>query len=68
MPNEIELYVETMAPQNMENLGSEQWLDWHNRLQKLNQEAAVEVACLKEEHVKETLVSFEKVSTLYIRF
>ncbi|CAG9764398.1 unnamed protein product [Ceutorhynchus assimilis] len=64
MPNEIDLFVDSMVPQNMKNLGTEQWLDWHNRLQKLNQEAAVEAACLKEEHVKETLVSFGKAKIL----
>ncbi|KAL1488056.1 hypothetical protein ABEB36_015425 [Hypothenemus hampei] len=64
MPNEIELYVETMVPQDLRNLGSEQWLDWHYRLQKLNQEAAVEASQLKEEHVKEAMVSFGKAKIL----
>jgi len=39
-------------------------LEWHHRLQKLNQQAAVEAASLKEEHVKETLVSFGKAAVL----
>lgn len=38
------------------------WLEWHQRLQKLNQEAVVEASNLKDEHVKETLVCFGKVN------
>lgn len=40
------------------------WLEWHQRLQKLNQEALVEASQLKDEHVKESLVTFSKVSIL----
>ncbi|XP_066143556.1 zinc finger MYND domain-containing protein 10-like [Euwallacea fornicatus] len=64
MPSEIELFIDTMTPQTMKQLGSDQWLNWHNRLQKLNQEAVVEAACIKDEHVKETLVSFRKAPIL----
>ncbi|XP_066255153.1 zinc finger MYND domain-containing protein 10 [Euwallacea similis] len=64
MPNEIELFIESMIPQTMKQLGSEQWLNWHNRLQKLNQEAVVEAACVKDEHVKESLISFRKAPIL----
>ncbi|XP_019768921.2 zinc finger MYND domain-containing protein 10 isoform X1 [Dendroctonus ponderosae] len=64
LPNEIELFVQTMEPQNIKDIGSERWVDWHNRVQKLNQQAAVEAACLKEEQVKETLVAFGKVKCL----
>ncbi|KAF7273666.1 hypothetical protein GWI33_013613 [Rhynchophorus ferrugineus] len=64
MPSEIELFVETMQPHSMKNLGTEQWLEWHNRLQKLNQEALVEAAAVKEEHVQEVLVSYGKAKVL----
>ncbi|XP_028130564.1 zinc finger MYND domain-containing protein 10 [Diabrotica virgifera virgifera] len=64
LPNEIELYVDTMCIQKIENLGSYQWIEWHHRLQKLNQEALIEALEIKEEHVKETLVCFGKVPLL----
>ncbi|XP_045460692.1 zinc finger MYND domain-containing protein 10 [Harmonia axyridis] len=64
LPTEIEFYIDTMKIQEMENLGSHQWLEWHSRLQKLNQEALIEASELKEEYVKETLISFGKVNLL----
>ncbi|XP_060531559.1 zinc finger MYND domain-containing protein 10 [Cylas formicarius] len=64
MPNEIEMYIDSMRPQNMLNLGTDQWMEWHNRLQKLHQEALLEAAALSGEHVKETLVSFGKTNIL----
>ncbi|XP_030745100.1 zinc finger MYND domain-containing protein 10 [Sitophilus oryzae] len=64
LPSEIDFFVEALHPQRMKNLGTEQWLEWHNRIQKLNQEALVEAASLKEEHVKEALISFGKVYVL----
>ncbi|XP_023019578.1 zinc finger MYND domain-containing protein 10 [Leptinotarsa decemlineata] len=64
LPSEIELYIDTMMPQKMENIGSQQWFDWHQRIQKLNQQALIEASVLKEEQVKETLVSFGKLNVL----
>ncbi|RZC36596.1 zinc finger MYND domain-containing protein 10 -like [Asbolus verrucosus] len=64
LSSEIEFYVETMSPQDIHNIGTKQWLEWHQRVQKLHQEALVEASQLKEEHVKETLVAFEKVPVL----
>lgn len=39
-------------------------MDCHQRLQKLNQEALIEASQLKDEHVKESLVTLSKVSIL----
>ncbi|XP_057654696.1 zinc finger MYND domain-containing protein 10 [Diorhabda carinulata] len=64
LPNEIELYVDTMQKQKMDNLGTYQWIEWHQRLQKLNQQALIEASSLKEEHVKETLVCCGKAPLL----
>ncbi|KAK9892225.1 hypothetical protein WA026_019027 [Henosepilachna vigintioctopunctata] len=64
LPTEIEFYIDTMKPQEMRNLGSRQWLEWHQRLQKLNQEALIEASAMKEEYVKEILISFGKVNIL----
>ncbi|CAG9813787.1 unnamed protein product [Phaedon cochleariae] len=64
LPSEIETYIDTMKPQKMKDLGTIHWFDWHHRLQKLNQEALIEASLLKEEHVKETLVTFGKLNIL----
>ncbi|KAL3288444.1 hypothetical protein HHI36_002889 [Cryptolaemus montrouzieri] len=64
LPTEIEFYIDTMKPQDMENLGTRQWLEWHQRLQKLNQEALIEASAVKEEYVKEILISLGKVNIL----
>ncbi|KAJ8925944.1 hypothetical protein NQ315_009796 [Exocentrus adspersus] len=64
LPSEIDMYVDALTPQNIKNVGSHQWLESHQRLQKLNQEALIEASAVKEEHVKESLVSFGKVSVL----
>ncbi|KAJ8947878.1 hypothetical protein NQ318_010024 [Aromia moschata] len=64
LPNEIEMFIEAMAPQHIKNIGNRLWLDSHQRLQKLNQEALIEATALKEEHVKECLISLGKVNVL----
>lgn len=64
LATEIEFYVDTMKTFNMVDLGSQQWLEWHQRIQKLNQEALLEASNLKEEHVKEAIVSFQKIEIL----
>nr|CAH7759453.1 unnamed protein product [Callosobruchus chinensis] len=64
LPSEIDIFIDTMTPQKMKDVATPQWLDWHQRLQRLNQEALVEASALKEEHVKETLVTYDKVKVL----
>ncbi|KAF5290976.1 hypothetical protein FQA39_LY14507 [Lamprigera yunnana] len=64
LSTEIDLYIDTMQSQRMENIGTRNWLEWHQRLQKLNQQALIEAAALKEEYVKESLITFGKVGVL----
>lgn len=42
------------------------WFDAHERLQKLHQQAILEARELREESVKEMMVSYNKVSTEFI--
>lgn len=42
-------------------------MEWHQRLQKLNQQAVVEASCVREEYVKEALTTFGKVGILQSR-
>ncbi|EFA06630.2 Zinc finger MYND domain-containing protein 10 homolog-like Protein [Tribolium castaneum] len=64
LPTEIEFYIETMVPQDIRHVGNKQWLEWHQRLQKLNQQALIEASQMREEHVKETLITFQKTPVL----
>jgi hypothetical protein len=42
------------------------WFDGHERLQKLHQQAILEARELREESVKEMMISYNKVSTGFI--
>jgi hypothetical protein len=42
------------------------WFDAHERLQKLHQQAILEARELREESVKEMIISYNKVSTGFI--
>ncbi|XP_065166951.1 zinc finger MYND domain-containing protein 10 [Atheta coriaria] len=59
-PAEIDFYIETMREYAIHEVGSDNWLDWHDRLQKLNQQAVIEATSMRDEQVKETLTTFGK--------
>lgn len=40
------------------------WVDWHIRLQKLNQQAVLEAQSMMEELTKETMISSGKVGNV----
>ncbi|XP_026750576.1 zinc finger MYND domain-containing protein 10 [Galleria mellonella] len=61
---ELDMFVESMEPSRIENIGNQAWLDWHIRLQKLNQQAVLEASSLQEELTKETLISCGKLPVL----
>ncbi|CAK1591178.1 unnamed protein product [Parnassius mnemosyne] len=61
---ELDLFVDSMEPTQIENIGSQAWIEWHIRLQKLNQQAVLEASTMVEELTKETLVSHGKLPVL----
>ncbi|XP_068625210.1 zinc finger MYND domain-containing protein 10 [Battus philenor] len=61
---ELDLFVDSMTASEIENIGNEAWIDWHIRLQKLNQQAVLEASSLMEEATKETLISHGKLPVL----
>ncbi|XP_017771991.1 PREDICTED: zinc finger MYND domain-containing protein 10 [Nicrophorus vespilloides] len=63
-PTEIDFYIDTIKYHNLKDLGNSNWLEWHERLQKLNQEAVIEASAMKEEYVKEAFVTLNKSSAL----
>lgn len=64
LSGEIDLYVDTMKCFNVCDIGTQQWYDWHTRLLKLNHQAVLEVSAMKEEYVKEMLISIQKITVL----
>ncbi|VVC98949.1 unnamed protein product [Leptidea sinapis] len=63
-PGELELFVQSMERGCIESIGNQSWVDWHIRLQKLNQQAVLEASSMQEELTKETLISFGKLPIL----
>ncbi|KAG6461714.1 hypothetical protein O3G_MSEX012809 [Manduca sexta] len=63
-PGELDLFVESMEPSRLELIGNKAWVDWHIRLQKLNQQAVLEASSMQEELTKETLISCGKLPVL----
>ncbi|XP_013145757.1 PREDICTED: zinc finger MYND domain-containing protein 10 [Papilio polytes] len=61
---ELDLFVDSMEPSEIENIGNQAWIDWHTRLQKLNQQAVLEASSMMEEATKETLISHGKLPVL----
>nr|CAD7414929.1 unnamed protein product [Timema poppensis] len=64
LPSEIDLYVDALEPSKIENLGTRIWLVAHHRLQKLHQQAVIEAREIKEEAVKETIISHGKMPVI----
>ncbi|KAL0276643.1 UNVERIFIED_CONTAM: hypothetical protein PYX00_004172 [Menopon gallinae] len=63
-PGEIELYVQHVAPTKLEELGSALWFESHHRLQKLYQQSIIEANEMREETVKDVIISLGKVPVL----
>nr|CAD7576537.1 unnamed protein product [Timema californicum] len=64
LPSAIDLYVDALEPSKIENLGTRIWLVAHHRLQKLHQQAIIEARDVKEEAVKETIISHGKMPVI----
>ncbi|EEB12756.1 zinc finger protein MYND domain-containing protein, putative [Pediculus humanus corporis] len=63
-PGEIELYVQNLLPSNVEDLGTPKWFESHHFLQKLHQQSCVEAREMREEVVKDLLISHCKLPIL----
>ncbi|KAJ0171510.1 hypothetical protein K1T71_013060 [Dendrolimus kikuchii] len=53
-----------MEPSKIDCIGNQAWVDWHIRLQKLNQQAVLEASSMQEELTKETMISCGKLPVL----
>ncbi|XP_060655003.1 zinc finger MYND domain-containing protein 10 homolog [Drosophila nasuta] len=63
-PEELYLFVESIRCFQVRDVGNSKWLEVHEMIIKLSQQAALEVAEHREEEVKEFLISRDKLSVL----
>ncbi|KAH8315709.1 zinc finger MYND domain-containing protein 10 homolog [Drosophila kikkawai] len=63
-PEELYLFVESIRPFQVRDVGTSKWLEVHEMVIKLSQQAALELAQNREEEVKEFLISRDKLRLL----
>jgi zinc finger MYND domain-containing protein 10 len=63
-PEEIDLFFQSIRKFQVADVGSKSWIEAHERMLKLNQQAVVEASGSREEVVKELLVIQDKLPVL----
>ncbi|XP_033161263.1 zinc finger MYND domain-containing protein 10 homolog [Drosophila mauritiana] len=63
-PEEMYLFVESIRPFEVREVGSPKWLEVHEMILGLSQQAALELSQHREEEVKEFLISRDKLRVL----
>nr|XP_016925736.2 zinc finger MYND domain-containing protein 10 homolog [Drosophila suzukii] len=63
-PEEMYLFVESIRPFEVREVGSSKWLEVHEMIIKLSQQASLELSQNREEEVKEFLISRDKLRLL----
>lgn len=63
-PEEIDIFVQSIKGFNVSEIGSKSWLEHHERILKLNQQAIIEASSCREEVVKELLIIQDKLEIL----
>ncbi|KAM7358882.1 zinc finger MYND-type containing 10 [Cochliomyia hominivorax] len=63
-PEELTFFIESIRPFQIKDIGSSKWLDVHEMIIKLSQQALLEAAEYREEEVKEMLISNNKLKVL----
>ncbi|ETN63118.1 zinc finger MYND domain-containing protein 10 [Anopheles darlingi] len=63
-PDEIDLYIASLRSYEVEDIGSMGWIDQHNVLVKLCQQAYIEASTKQEEVVKDRLLLEDKLTVL----
>lgn len=63
-PEEVDFFVQSLSEFHVSEIGGKSWLEAHERLVKLNQQAIVEATGCREEVVKELLIIQDKLPTL----
>lgn len=63
-PEEYDYFVQNVQKSQVCDIGTNHWLELHEILLKLNQQAILEASAFREELVKELLVSNDKIEVL----
>lgn len=63
-PEEIDLYIRSIREFQISEIGAKSWIEAHERIVKLNQQAIVEASGSREEVVKELLIIQDKLPSL----
>jgi zinc finger MYND domain-containing protein 10 len=63
-PEEVDFYVQSIRESQIADIGGKSWLEAHERLLKLNQQAIVEATGNREEILKELLILQDKFPLL----
>lgn len=63
-PEELSFFVGSIRPFEIRDVGSDKWLDVHEMIIKLSQQAILEAAEHREEEVKEMLITQDKLKIL----
>lgn len=63
-PEEVDFFVQSLRPFDVNDIGSKNWLDAHEILLKLQQQAHLEASTCREEMIKELLIVNEKLEIL----
>lgn len=63
-PEEVEYFVQSLRESHIEDIGGKTWLESHERLLKLNQQAIIEATESREEFLKELLIIQDKLPVL----
>lgn len=63
-PEEVTYFIESIRPFEIKDIGSPKWLEVHEMIIKLSQQAHIEAAGYREEVVKDMLVSRDKLVML----
>lgn len=63
-PEEIDFFVQSIREFQVIEIGGKQWLEAHERILKLNQQAIIEASACREEVAKDLLIIEDKLPTL----
>ncbi|XP_017472143.1 PREDICTED: zinc finger MYND domain-containing protein 10 homolog [Rhagoletis zephyria] len=67
LPEELSYFIESIRPFQLVDIGSTKWVDVHEMIIKLSQQAILEAAEHREEEVKEFLISRDKLKVHAIK-
>lgn len=67
-PEEIELFVHSLKKSKINEIGSKAWIENHELLVKLDQQAIIEASQNREEVIKEVLILNDKVNQKIYNF